>query len=145
MRHLLYCKQYLETLRRNTVVQTLMARYVTEDTDLAGCVLLKDTPVTIDMMGLHRNPLVWKDPATFDPERFAPGGEAEMVTKKYGTCWTPFGNGSRMCIGINFSLNEQRVFLPMLCKFCVEYKRLYNMVSLLFTDNDIFLMNNLIC
>ena len=93
-----------------------MARVVTEDTDLAGCVLSKDTRVTMDMMGLHRNPLVWKDPDTFDPERFAPGGEAEIVIKKHGTCWIPFGNGSRMCIGINFSLNEQLVFLPMLCK-----------------------------
>ncbi|KAI7853147.1 cytochrome P450 [Circinella umbellata] len=105
-----------ETLRRNTVLQSILARVVTEDTDLAGCVLSKGTRVGIDMMALHRNPLIWEDPETFKPERFAPGGEAEAVNKKHGTSWIPFSNGARMCIGVNFSLNEQRVFLPMLLR-----------------------------
>ncbi|KAI9251384.1 cytochrome P450 [Phascolomyces articulosus] len=105
-----------ETLRRNTVAQNIVTRAVPEDTDLDGCVIPKGTRVTMDMMGLHRNPKIWKNPDEFDPERFAPGGEAEMAAKKNGMAWMPFSNGARMCIGVNFSLNEQRVFLPMLLR-----------------------------
>jgi cytochrome P450 len=35
--------------------------------------------------------------------------------------WLPFGNGARQCIGMNFSLNEQRVLLSMLCKYFIIY------------------------
>ena len=106
----------IETLRRNIVSQNIVARDVTEDTELAGCVLRKGARVTMDMMALHRNPSVWEDPDAFKPERFAPGGEADQAVKKHGMVWMPFSNGARMCIGVNFSLNEQRIFLPMLCK-----------------------------
>jgi hypothetical protein len=46
-----------------------------------------------------------------------------------GRTWLPFSTGSRQCIGMNFSLNEQRVMLSMLCKS--SYKTNSNTVSLL--------------
>ncbi|KAG2225674.1 hypothetical protein INT45_012146 [Circinella minor] len=105
-----------ETLRRNGVVQNIVSREAAEDTELGGCVIPKGVHVTMDMIALHRNPLIWEDPDLFKPERFAPGGEAEKAAKKNGMSWVPFSNGARMCIGVNFSLNEQRVFLPMLLR-----------------------------
>jgi cytochrome P450 len=69
------------------------------------------------MSDLHRNPLVWHDPYRFDPERFLPGGEAERQPAGSGWTWAPFSNGGRICVGMNFSLAEQRVVLSMLRKF----------------------------
>ncbi|KAI9251374.1 cytochrome P450 [Phascolomyces articulosus] len=86
-----------------------------EDTDIGGCVIPKCALVEVDMMALHNNPKTWINPRIFNPECFAPGGEAESVSKM-GSGWVPFSAGARMCIGMNFSLTEQRVFLAMLLK-----------------------------
>ncbi|KAG2225657.1 hypothetical protein INT45_012129 [Circinella minor] len=104
-----------ETLRLNVVAETIVPRKVTEDTDLGGVLIKKGAQVQLDIMGTHRNPKIWNNPDSFDPERFAPGGEAEKVAKM-GNGWVPFSNGARMCIGLNFSLTEQRVFIPMLLR-----------------------------
>ena len=69
---------------------------------------------------MHRNPKIWKDPELFIPERFAPGGEAnQLFAIKQGFPWLAYGNGERCCIGMNFSLTKQRVFLSMLCKIYI--------------------------
>ncbi|WP_329412231.1 cytochrome P450 [Nocardia vinacea] len=48
----------------------------------------------------HRDPSYWKDPETFDPDRFTVG--------RFGTeqrhAYYPFGKGSRMCIGERMAL-----------------------------------------
>lgn len=81
---------------------------------LLGNYIPKGTEWSIDIHSLHHNPEIWKDPFKFDPERFAPGGEAD---NQEGVTWVPFSHGQRQCIGMNFSLAEQRVILCMLCKF----------------------------
>lgn len=97
---------------------TIPVREASEDTELCGTFIPKGTRTFLDIYEIQHNPTVWKDPETFKPERFKPGGEAEELAGS-GMSWLPFSNGSRQCIGLNFSLVEQRVFLPMLCKFCI--------------------------
>ncbi|KAI9251372.1 cytochrome P450 [Phascolomyces articulosus] len=104
-----------ETMRVNTIVQNIVSRKVVEDVDIGGFVVPKGAQVTLDIMAIHRNPKIWKNPDEFNPERFEPGGEAEKVTKM-GLGWVPFSNGARQCIGKNFSLTEQRVIIPMLLR-----------------------------
>ena len=79
-----------------------------------GVVIPKGTQVFAEIYEIHHNPNVWKDPDTFNPERFAPGGEAEH---NGSYAWQPFITGPRQCIGMNFSLAEQRVFLSMLREY----------------------------
>ncbi|KAI8144465.1 cytochrome P450 [Fennellomyces sp. T-0311] len=105
-----------ETLRINPPIATIVGRRAAEDTDLSGVFIPKGTRVTCCIYELQHNPTIWKDPETFDPERFAPGGEAEEAAKT-GLAWIPFSSGARQCIGMNFSLAEQRVLLPMLCEY----------------------------
>jgi cytochrome P450 len=59
------------------------------------------------------NPKLWANPDSFIPERFEKGGEQEGHV---GLTWIPFSNGARQCIGMNFSLTEQRLVLAVLCK-----------------------------
>jgi cytochrome P450 len=53
----------------------------------------------------HRNPSWWRDPATFDPDRFAPDRAKALETYHY----FPFGGGPHMCIGKYLTLYEVKV------------------------------------
>ncbi|KAG2183321.1 hypothetical protein INT43_006326 [Umbelopsis isabellina] len=104
-----------ETLRLCPPAQNSQLRLTEEDSELAGTFIPKNVHVQADIFAAHHNPAVWKDAEQFRPERFAPGGENEQNAKS-GLAWTPFGNGARQCIGMNFSLAEQRVVLAMLLR-----------------------------
>ncbi|ORX55729.1 cytochrome P450 [Hesseltinella vesiculosa] len=90
-------------------------RVASKDVELAGSgiVIPKGTKLNINVYGMHHWHAIWKDPDTFNPDRFAEGGEADQKT---GLAWTPFSNGQRQCLGMGFSLNEQRVVLAMLLR-----------------------------
>ncbi|KAI8143149.1 cytochrome P450 [Fennellomyces sp. T-0311] len=103
-----------ETLRINPPITTLTDRVATEDTEIGGTFIPKGTHVGLTVYELHRNPKIWRNPDTFDPERFAPGGEADQLG---GLPWTPFGNGgARVCTGMKSSMTQQRVLLSMLLR-----------------------------
>ncbi|KAI7882939.1 cytochrome P450 [Lichtheimia hyalospora FSU 10163] len=104
-----------ENLRLHPPANSIAVRTTQKDTDLAGTFIPKGTQVTIDIHEMHHNPNIWNSPEEFRPERFMSGGEAEQLSGN-GMSWLPFSNGARQCIGMNFSLTEQRVLLPMLCK-----------------------------
>ncbi|KAF7728619.1 cytochrome P450-dit2 [Apophysomyces ossiformis] len=104
-----------ETLRLNGPAGEVFPRKTTKDIDLEGTVIPKGTLVTVDIYNLHRNPRVWQNPEEFNPERFAPGNEADSKAGS-GMSWIPFSSGGRQCIGMNFSLAEQRVLLSMLLR-----------------------------
>ncbi|KAI9029851.1 cytochrome P450 [Phycomyces nitens] len=104
-----------ESLRIKGPVTAIPVRRATEDTDIEGVFIPKGTLLTSDIYNLHHNPKLWKNPETFDPERFRKGGEYDMLESN-GMNWMPFGGGSRLCIGMNFSLAEQRVMLSMLLR-----------------------------
>ena len=95
-------------------VDFLVPRVAVKDTSLSGVVIPKGTQITVSTYQLHHNPRVWENPDTFDPERFATGNEYDSK-KLYN--WLPFSTGSRQCIGMNFTLAEQRLLLPMLRKY----------------------------
>ena len=75
----------------------------------------KGTRITMDTYEMHNNPKVWSQPDKFDPERFAPGGEADRLAKQ-GFAWLTYGNGEHQCLGMQFSLTEKRVLLAMMRK-----------------------------
>ncbi|CAO3591573.1 unnamed protein product [Absidia cylindrospora] len=102
-----------ETLRFHAPAINGFPRVVTEDTELAGVFLPKGTPVLVNTYDLHHNPRAWTNPDTFDPSRFDNDREAEL---RPSMSWVPFYNGQRMCIGMQFSLMEQRVMLSCLLR-----------------------------
>lgn len=59
---------------------------------------------------VHNNPVVWDNPARFDPDRW----DTEQVKNRHKAAYIPFAAGPRMCIGFNFALQEVKVFLPKL-------------------------------
>ncbi|KAI8140957.1 cytochrome P450 [Fennellomyces sp. T-0311] len=103
-----------ETLRMNGPSDSLTPKTSTKDTELGGVFIPKGTVTTISIYEVHHNPKVWENPDTFDPERFAPG--RENINNRDGVAWIPFSSGSRQCLGMNLTLAEQRLFLPMLLR-----------------------------
>ncbi|KAI8137872.1 cytochrome P450 [Fennellomyces sp. T-0311] len=101
-----------ETLRMYGPVDILVPRVAVRDTELGGVFIPKGSQVTVSIYELQHNPRVWDDPDTFNPERFAD----EEANKLEGLKWLPFSSGSRQCIGMNFSMSEQRFLLPMLLR-----------------------------
>ena len=86
----------------------------TRDTEIAGTFIPKGSYVGITLAELHCNPNVWRDPDTFDHERFAPGGEVDQLK---GLPWTPFGNGgARVCPAVRSTMTQISIFFVMLCK-----------------------------
>jgi cytochrome P450 len=61
---------------------------------------------------LHRLPAYWKDPETFDPDRFSPERSADRPKFVY----VPFGAGPRQCIGNQFALIEAQLSIATLAQ-----------------------------
>ncbi|CAO3635442.1 unnamed protein product [Cunninghamella blakesleeana] len=80
-----------ETLRISGPVQQVTPRITTQDTELSGTFIPKNTTVSANLYDIHHNPNVWKNPNTFNPDRFAPGGEAENMERD-GLSWVPFAS-----------------------------------------------------
>lgn len=115
---------------------SLIERQAAVDTEISGVPIPKGTLVNVDVLGMHYNENLWKDPYKFDPERFSVGGELESHPCTYS--YVPFGGGARQCIGkynffnlfkvvraltdkltttgMNFSLAEQRVALSAILR-----------------------------
>ncbi|ORY96302.1 cytochrome P450 [Syncephalastrum racemosum] len=113
-----------ETLRIAPPATSILVRHLTEEMDIGGTVYPRQTRVVFDIHEMHHNPKYWSDPDVFKPDRFLPGGEAEQLAAKGDSmAWNPFSNGARQCIGANFSLAEQRIMLPLLCKFTNAFRK----------------------
>ncbi|KAG2187287.1 hypothetical protein INT44_004972 [Umbelopsis vinacea] len=104
-----------ETLRMCPPAVGTSPRRSNKDMDLVGTLIPEGTPLNADIYSMHHDPNIWQDPETFIPERFASNGESESKAGR-GLAWAPFGNGARQCIGMNFSLAEQKVLLSMLLR-----------------------------
>ncbi|KAJ9078288.1 hypothetical protein DSO57_1008117 [Entomophthora muscae] len=107
-----------ETMRLYPSVSRLPFRKAAKDTQLDGYHIPKDTEIILDLYSMHRDPEYFDEPDKFIPERFyTTSGCSEtpiLLEKKDPIGYAPFGGGTRSCIGMSFSLLEQKVVLSML-------------------------------
>ncbi|RCI04939.1 cytochrome P450-dit2 [Rhizopus stolonifer] len=101
-----------ETMRINPPTSGNLPRIVTKDTDLGGFFIPKETRVAIELYTVHHLNRYWYKPEEFNPDRF----DKESSSYREEAVWMPFGYGPRQCIGLNFSLSEQRVLMAMMLK-----------------------------
>lgn len=88
------------------------SREVLADMKLGELVLPKGVYIWFFLPALHRDPDNWgPDASEFKPERFAAGVSAAC---KHPQAYIPFGVGSRICLGQNFSMIEMKVTLSLL-------------------------------
>ncbi|KAJ3084013.1 hypothetical protein HK102_000796 [Quaeritorhiza haematococci] len=116
-----------ESMRLHPVA-TFVPRVTPRDTVLGGHFLPKGTLVSCCQYATHRDPSVWKDPETFEPERWLgvldrrdkeaddvlqPGVDAGTDVRG---AFYPFSLGSRNCIGKNLAQMEMRIVLGNLLR-----------------------------
>lgn len=88
-----------------------IARMARRTTELCGRRVRRGTFVGISVYTIQRDPRVWPDPESFNPDRVLPSGHAETEPIAY----LPFGWGPRRCLGARFATTEARLALAMIC------------------------------
>lgn len=83
----------------------IMERQAIEEDVVAGCRIPSGSLVGIAPYTLHRDPRLWPDPESFEPDRFEPGADAQRPRFAY----LPFGGGPRVCLGNAFAMMELRL------------------------------------
>jgi len=107
-----------ETLRLYPAVPIISNRIAAEDTTLGHVRIPKGTVIQGDLVTMSYDPKIWEDPKVVRPERWF----NDVLTKEQRSTWMPFSIDPRICIGMNFSLVEQKIFLVDLLKRFKEIK-----------------------
>lgn len=85
-----------ETLRLHPPAPLLLPHRALESCKVMGYNIPEDTIVTVNVWALGRDPSIWDDPLSFNPERFLVSG---LDYKGNDYKYLPFGSGRRMCPG----------------------------------------------
>ncbi|MBW4332025.1 cytochrome P450 [Stakelama sp. CBK3Z-3] len=102
-----YLKQVVDEALRLYPPAPRFDREAVADDMLAGEPVGAGDIVSIWPWLIHRHRHLWDDPDAFDPDRFAPGREADRHRFQY----LPFGAGPRICVGARFAQTEALVIL----------------------------------
>lgn len=88
----------------------IISRTAQVDDLICGREVKAGDTVMIPIYALHRNEALWQDPDAFQPERFLDRSSIDRYA------YLPFGDGSRICIGASFALQEAVIILATLLK-----------------------------
>jgi cytochrome P450 len=101
---------FRETLRINAPVATL-ARQAIKDTEIDGYFIPAGAKLFVGIYATQRMEPWWRDPDTFDPERFS---EERREDGWHKYVWSPFGGGVHKCIGMHFGSMEVKAIMHQL-------------------------------
>jgi cytochrome P450 len=87
-------------------------RLLNKDLAVDGYRLRAGTVAVVSFYAMHRNPELWDDPLTFDPDRFLPERSQGRSRWQY----LPFGGGPRSCIGDHFAMLEATLALATIIR-----------------------------
>lgn len=103
----------LELFRHSSFLPFTIPHCTSKDTSLNGYFIPRDTCVFINQWQINHDPELWKDPSSFNPDRFLSADGTE-VNKLEGEKVMVFGLGRRRCIGEVIARNEVFLFLAIL-------------------------------
>lgn len=103
----------LETFRHSSFLPFTIPHCTTKNTSLNGYFIPKDTCVFVNQWQVNRDPELWKDPSSFNPDRFLSADGTEL-NKVEGEKVLAFGLGKRRCIGEAIGRSEVFLFLAIL-------------------------------
>jgi cytochrome P450 len=102
-----------ESLRKYSVVP-VVTRDLNCDDELCGVKLPRGSWIICHLQRVHH---LYKDPLSWKPDRFMPGGEYDSFPDDIRPyMFVPFIQGPRNCLGQYFALIEARVVLGSLCE-----------------------------
>jgi cytochrome P450 len=110
--HLSYTVQVLHEAMRLCPPGPSLFRLVMQDIDVDGYRVEAGTYAFIGAYAMHRDPVLWDDPLTFDPGRFSP----ERSKGRNRWQYIPFGGGPRSCMGDHFAMLEATLALATIVR-----------------------------
>lgn len=102
---------FRETLRLYPPI-TFIPRVAAEPARIGRHAVKRGAMIMIAPWVIHRHSKYWQDPHAFDPDRFSPEREAQILPGTY----LPFGLGPRVCVGAGFAQLEASLILARLCR-----------------------------
>ncbi len=102
---------FRETLRLYPPI-TFLPRVALEKTRLGDMTAKRGAMIMVSPWTMHRHRKLWQRPEIFDPDRFEPSREHEMVAGAY----LPFGVGPRVCAGATFANVESTLIIARLAR-----------------------------
>lgn len=99
-----------ETLRIQPPVPFITRKIINRDFELGNKSFSPGTEIGVCITLLHRDPLIWPNPESFDPERF--------INKDFSIYeFAPFGGGTRKCIGADLAILEIKILIGLFLKY----------------------------
>ncbi|CAH2076187.1 unnamed protein product [Thlaspi arvense] len=108
-----------ETFRLFPVAPLLIPRATAEDIKIGGYDVPRDTIVVVNAWAIHRDPEIWDDPESFEPDRFSKIGYGR---EHYAHKLVPFGAGRRICPGVGLGERIVTLVLGTLVQ-CFDWKK----------------------
>jgi len=105
-----YTRQVLLEAMRLYPPAPIISREASRDIRIGDVFIAADTTIFVPVYAIHRHHRLWPEPERFDPERFAP----DAAENRHRYSYLPFGAGPRICIGMNFALQEATAILAVL-------------------------------
>ncbi|KAG6541869.1 hypothetical protein Mapa_016697 [Marchantia paleacea] len=90
-----------ETFRLHPVLPFLVPHESMSATKVAGYDIPEKTRIFVNTYGIGRDPRLWNDPLSFNPDRFF---DNPMSVRGQSFELLPFGSGRRICVGLNLSM-----------------------------------------
>ena len=112
LRSLPYTRMVIEETMRLHPTVAMISRQACREDEINGVRIPKGTVINLNIWLTHRNPVHWRDPDTFDPERFAP----ELRRDRPKHAYFPFGGGPRICIGNGLAMMEAHLILAAIAR-----------------------------
>jgi cytochrome P450 len=112
MSQLSYTVQVLHEALRLCPPGATGARMAMRDIEIDGYRVEAGTLLLFGIMSVQRDPALWDDPLTFDPDRFSP--EKSKARDRWS--YLPFGGGPRSCIGDHFAMLEATLALATIVR-----------------------------
>lgn len=103
-----FIRQIIDEALRLYPPAGILSRTARQADSLCGREVLAGDTVMIPIYALHRHRSLWRDPDSFDPERFADRNAVDRYA------YLPFGDGPRICIGASFAIQEAVIILATL-------------------------------
>ncbi|XP_066558120.1 cytochrome P450 1A1 [Amia ocellicauda] len=103
----------LEIFRHSSFLPFTIPHSTTKDTALNGFFIPKDTCIFVNQWQVNHDPKMWKEPNTFNPERFL-NDDGRSVNKIEAEKVMVFGLGKRRCLGESIGRTEVFLFLAIL-------------------------------
>ncbi|KAL1812601.1 hypothetical protein ACET3Z_022666 [Daucus carota] len=107
-----------ESARLHPPVPFLLPRQVTEDVELSGYIIPKNSQVLVNVWAFGRDPTIWENPLSFQPERFM---DSKVDVYGHDLELIPFGAGRRKCPGLPLAMRMVPMMVGSLIN-CFDWK-----------------------